>query len=111
MSARRSKSGERQRNVRGSAADRRRRRAWLLETYAPELGPAHAFCELRLSPACEQIVDTLTLSVDRIEPGGAYVRGNIRPACTPCQNQQGGLIGASRRACDAGQLELEWEAS
>lgn len=76
---------------RGSSRARKRRRAWLLETFDPELGPDKAACRLRLSAECLAIVDAITLSVDRIEIGGSYARGNIQPACKPCQDKQGGL--------------------
>lgn len=39
-----------------------------------------------------------TVTVDRIKPGGTYARGNIRPACGPCNEKTGGALGAARRA-------------
>lgn len=76
---------------RGSNRDRKARRAWLLGHFDPDLGPGRARCHLRLSVRCERQVDAKTLSVDRIERGGSYRRGNIQPACKPCQDRQGGL--------------------
>lgn len=80
---------------RGSTADRARRRAWLLETFDPDLGPGRARCALKLSRSCVVEVDEATLSVDRKEPGGSYRRDNIQPACKPCQDRQGYDLGAS----------------
>lgn len=76
---------------RGSNAARKVRRTWLLSTFDVDLGPERARCHLKLSAWCERIVDSVSLSVDRIEPGGTYRRGNIQPACKPCQDRQGGL--------------------
>ena len=81
---------------RGSNKARKVRRAWLLLTFDPDLGPDRARCHLKLSAWCEQVVDTVTLSVDRIELGGSYRRGNIQPACKPCQDRQGGLTALPR---------------
>lgn len=101
---------------RGNARDRARRRSWLLLTFDPDLGPDRARCHLKLSVMCHVIVDAVTLSVDRIEHGGSYRRGNIQPACKPCQDRQGGLsavasmqqlIGAFRDARDAWELRFE----
>jgi hypothetical protein len=93
----RSTSSTKQRDARGSTEDRRRRRTWLLATFSPDLGPNLARCELRLVDTCLDVVDVVTLSVDRLTPGGPYTRDNIQPACTPCQNHQGGTLGAQRR--------------
>lgn len=80
---------------RGSSRTRARRRAWLLATFDPELGDERARCRLQLSSSCDEIVDSATLSVDRIEFGGLYSRDNIQPACKPCQDTQGGLVAAA----------------
>lgn len=77
---------------RGNSRDRARRRAWLLATFDADLGPDRARCWLDLSPVCLQEVDARTLTVDRIRPGGSYSRGNIQPACRPCQIHQGGVL-------------------
>lgn len=87
---------------RGNARDRARRRAWLLATFDQDLGPDKARCHLSLSEVCVGVVDAVTLTVDRIEPGGPYTRDNVRPACAPCQNRQGALITRERR--------LQWRA-
>jgi hypothetical protein len=83
---------------RGNSYDRARRRARLLLEFDPDLGPDKARCHLfGLSPNCLGIVDALTLTVDRIEPGGSYCAENTRPACRPCQCTQGALITRERR--------------
>lgn len=87
---------------RGSSRDRKVRRAWLLATFDTDLGPDRARCHLKLSAWCERTVDAVSLSVDRIEGGGSYRRGNIQPACKPCQDRQGGL---ARMRSLAGLLE------
>lgn len=79
-------------NTRGSAEDRRRRRAWLLRTFDLDLGPEVARCALAIHPDCHGTVTDATMQVDRIVSGlhgGRYVRGNIRPACPPCNHQRG----------------------
>lgn len=78
---------------RGNNQSRARRREWLLVTFDPELGDDRARCRLALDGRCLEVVDAATLSVDRIEPGGSYARGNIQPACQPCQDLQGYLLG------------------
>lgn len=101
--------------LRGSSRDRRARRAWLLETFDPDLGPEVARCHLAISDRCHGVVDQTTLTVDRIEPGGTYTRDNIQPACLPCQNTQGALITAERRhqwlawVEEARQAGIEWD--
>lgn len=77
-------------NARGSAADRRRRRAWLLETFGDGV---HAPCY-----RCGLELDDSTVTVDRVVPGcrgGTYRRGNIRPACGPCNSETGGALRGS----------------
>lgn len=81
---------------RGNWQARRRRRAWLLATFDPELGPDQAACRLRLHRDCLVVVDSSTLTVDRIEPGGTYARDNIQPACKPCQDRQGYELGSGQ---------------
>lgn len=66
-------------NCRGSAADRRSRKQWLLDTFGDGTTVPCYRCKAPLTWA--------TLTVDRILPGclgGTYVRGNIRPACMAC---------------------------
>lgn len=94
-------------NARGSSENRRRRRAWLVETYRADVDAvvidgtqmgATAHGAPYGVPACRcyrcgvlLTVDTVT--VDRIVPGckgGTYRRDNIRPACGPCNSETGG---------------------
>lgn len=85
-------------NQRGSAADRRARKQWLLDTFGDG---TEAMCHLELSDRCEMVVTLATISVDRIVPGhlgGRYTRDNIQPACKPCNDVQGGRITAGKRA-------------
>lgn len=87
-------------NDRGSAADRRRRRAWLMECYASNV-PGYTRCYrcgfLLFNPDAPPEDDSfgLPLTVDRIIPGcrgGTYRRTNIRPACGPCNSETGGAL-------------------
>lgn len=101
---------------RGNNRDRARRRAWLLETFDPDLGPGRARCHLfGLSERCKGVVDAGTLTVERIIPGGTYRRDNIVPACAPCQNKQGALITRERRHqwlawwSEAQAAGIEWD--
>jgi hypothetical protein len=105
---------------RGNARARARRREWLLIEFDPDLGPGRARCHLRLSVMCRRTVDADTLSVDRIEQGGSYRRGNIQPACKPCQDRQGGLttlasmgelLDAYRCAREQWEIEFDLQCS
>lgn len=103
---------------RGSNRNRAQRRKWLLREFDPDLGPDRARCHLfELSDHCLKFVDAITLTVDRIEPGGTYTHDNIRPACTPCQNKQGALITNERRRQwhalveEARALGIEWDGA
>lgn len=110
--------GTTNRNVRGSAETRRRRKAWLIETYLAnqslfELvacddlactmphtysreGKQHAVPV----PACRcyrcgKLLSAATVTVDRIKPGcqgGTYIRSNCRPACGPCNSETGATV-------------------
>lgn len=110
-------------NARGSAYDRRRRRAWLMLTYASNVpgfcrcyrcgcliynpddypdAPAGDLSHEERNPASGALlrVELLrALTVDRIIPGckgGTYRRNNIRPACGHCNSETGGAL-ATRR--------------
>jgi 5-methylcytosine-specific restriction endonuclease McrA len=80
-------------NARGSSESRRRRRAFLVKTYAADV-PGKCRCY-----RCGELLDEGTVTVDRIVPGclgGRYVRENIRPACSGCNSEVGGgLRGAA----------------
>jgi 5-methylcytosine-specific restriction endonuclease McrA len=79
-------------NQRGSAEDRRRRKQWLLDTFGDGV---EVMCHLEVSDQCLMVLTFETLTVDRVVPGclgGRYTRDNIRPACGPCQDHQGGKL-------------------
>lgn len=88
-------------NAAGSSYDRRRRKLWLL---SPESGfggdGVSVPCHLEFSDRCLVYVTFETLTTDRIVPGiegGTYERGNIRPACSPCNVEHGSRLGLARR--------------
>lgn len=106
------------RNRRGSAAQRRRRRAWLVDTFRADvdirlLGPDRVVPLILNDPAprgdglpacrcyrCGTLLHAGTVTVDRIIPGirgGTYRRNNIRPACGTCNSETGGALGAAIR--------------
>ncbi len=101
MNEARARRGTTNRNDRGNAKDRERRRAWLVETYRAD---ADAYPEpwtvtsvVRSEPACRcyrcgTLLTVDTVTVDRIIPGckgGTYRRNNIRPACSSCNSITG----------------------
>lgn len=88
-------------NSRGSAEDRRRRRAYLVARYGwPDLGIVLCWrCQVPLlqdedpdAPGQAVTVDRIVLGAD----GGRYTRDNIRPACGPCNSETGGRAGGIR---------------
>ncbi len=104
MSAR----GTTNRNDRGSSEERRRRKAWLLETFRANVDAYPSSYGLREQsirgvplgqgvPACRcyrcgDLLTLETLTVDRRVPkalGGTYRRDNIRPACGTCNSETG----------------------
>lgn len=66
---------------RGSSADRRARRAYLLRTYGDgqTCGCVHCGCDLT----------DATVEADRIDPNGGYARANVLPACRVCNAARG----------------------
>lgn len=112
--------GTSNRNDRGSAEDRRRRRAWLVLAYASDV-PGSVRCYrcgcLLYNPDAYPASDATPMSgeatadntprpplldrpltVDRIIPGckgGTYRRNNIRPACGGCNSETGGALSGS----------------
>jgi hypothetical protein len=81
--------GTTNRNARGNSRDRQARRQWLLDTFGDGTTAPCAFgCGTRVT------IDTVT--ADRFPvpgcDGGRYVRGNIRPACGPCNSKHGGAL-------------------
>lgn len=103
----RHRSGDRRstsnKNITGSAADRRKRKQWLLDTFGDG---ETAKCEIRCHPDCLEFVDFDTLWVDRYPTpgvyGGKYTRDNIRPSCPVCNMSDGGKLGAERKRNDTG---------
>lgn len=101
-------------NARGSAEDRRKRRAWLMVAWASDrpglvrcyrcgcllYNPDVTTAELQVCMRGLDVYDTFrlaALTIDRIVPGcqgGTYRRNNIRPACGGCNSETGG---ATRR--------------
>lgn len=100
-------------NARGGSDERRRRRAWLVETYRADRdviviknlyhGPLVVDVERgteNAEPACRcyrcgVLLTTETVTVDRIVPGcqgGTYRRTNIRPACGTCNSSTGATV-------------------
>lgn len=79
--------GTSNRNDRGSSANRRARKQWLLDAFGDGRTAACSF-------GCGTVVDIESISVDRYPipgcQGGTYRRGNIRPACGPCNSRHGG---------------------
>ncbi len=96
-------------NSSGSSYTRRRRKAWLLETYRADVdgrleqrpgvtqvwlvevprGEGEKACRCY---RCGYLLVFATLTVDRIIPGdkgGTYRRNNIRPACGSCNSITG----------------------
>lgn len=105
-------------NDRGSTETRRRRRVWMMETYASDV-PGFVRCYrcgtllyneddqpagfLRareenpeyIAPWWGVMGPVRSLTIDRIIPGtkgGKYVRNNIRPACGSCNSSTGSKL-------------------
>lgn len=85
--------GTTNRNARGSAATRRARKIWLLDTFGN--GTVASCVE------CLNLVDFNSVTADRYPVpgclGGTYARGNIRPMCGRCNSITGGQLGNSRK--------------
>lgn len=81
--------GTTNRNARGGAPARRRRRQWLLDQFGDGKTAPCSF-------GCGTAIDIDTMTVDRFPVpgclGGTYRRGNIRPACQPCNSSHGGGV-------------------
>lgn len=98
----------------GGPTTRAKRKAWLVDTYRANVDLGHAFGGLIPIPVpagtgepacrcyrCGVLLTVATVSVDRRVPGcegGTYDESNIRPACSTCNSQTGGVLGARRRA-------------
>lgn len=82
-------------NARGSAAARRRLTQWMLDTFGDGTTCLCSF-------GCGTVLTAATLTKDRHpipgRKGGRYVRGNVRPACGPCNSHHGAVEAARERA-------------
>lgn len=82
-----SRRGTTNSNDRGSAAQRRVRKQWLLDQFGNGTVAPCAF-------DCGTLVDLSTVTVDRHPTpgcrGGRYTKDNIRPACGQCNSRHGG---------------------
>lgn len=79
-------------NCRGSAAGRRARKHWLLDTFGDGTYAPCSYCRVEL--------DFGTITVDRIIPGcdgGTYCRDNIQPACMSCNSLEGTALRERRK--------------
>ena len=76
-------------NQRGGSAARRARKVWLLGHFGDGEKADCAF-------GCGSVVSLDTITVDRFPvpgcQGGTYARGNIRPACAPCNSSRGAVL-------------------
>jgi hypothetical protein len=80
-------------NQRGGSAARKARKAWLLGHFGDGEKADCAF-------GCGTVVSLDTITVDRFPvpgcQGGTYARGNIRPACSPCNSSRGAVLRGTR---------------
>jgi hypothetical protein len=66
---------------RGSSADRKRRREWLVSV---EAGFGGNGSDVPCYWECGRELNVWIVEADRLVPGGSYRRDNIVPACRPC---------------------------
>lgn len=79
---------------RGSAARRRARKRWLLDTFGDGTTCPCTWCGTALTWD--------TLQQDRLVPGGPYRRNNLVPACAGCNIARNG--DAIPEGCDYGPV-------
>jgi hypothetical protein len=89
-------------NVRGSNAQRRARRRYLVERDGwPEVGLVCCYrCGVPLLQDEDPEAPGQSVTVDRILPGcqgGTYSLDNIRPCCGPCNQETGGQLGVQQK--------------
>ena len=67
-------------DVRGSAANRRARKHWMLNTFGDgqKVECVH----------CGAMQSFETLQADRIDPTGTYKRSNVQPSCGGCNRRR-----------------------
>lgn len=85
----RSEAAKRERNQRGSAADRRARRSWIVSPVAGTVRNGEFVLfggDGTKVPCvhCGTVVLRDEVDIDRIIPGGSYRRDNIQPSCRWC---------------------------
>jgi 5-methylcytosine-specific restriction endonuclease McrA len=99
---RRGTQHRREGDLRGNSTDRHRRKVFLLNKFGDGTRVRCHRCRLWLT------YDELT--VDRwpilARDGGRYTRNNIRPACSPCNSETGGMA-----ATETGRARLAEEES
>jgi 5-methylcytosine-specific restriction endonuclease McrA len=66
---------------RGKAADRRRRKLWMLWKFGDGTTAPCVHCGTTLTFG--------TMHQDRIIPGGPYNRANVQPSCESCNMRRG----------------------
>lgn len=84
---------------RGSSADRRARKTYMLNTFGDGTTVACVHCAKSLTRE--------TLQADRIVPGGSYRRENVQPACAKCNNARSNditWVGPLAMLADAAQF-------
>lgn len=92
-------------NQRGSAAGRRARRRYLVDTFGWRLADGTGIvccyrCAVPLLEHDDPEAPGQAVTVDRIVPGvegGRYTRDNIRPACGACNSETGAHLAHARR--------------
>ena len=84
-------------NARGSAAQRRELKAWMLQQFGDGTTAPCAFCGQPLT------ADTMTKDRHPIpaRAGGRYTRDNVRPACLSCNASHGARQAAAERKATA----------
>ena len=93
MAGVRSDANRAERNARGSAADRRARRDWIVSPLAGMFAdglfiPFGGDGEKVPCVHCGRVLRKADVEIDRIIPGGPYKRANIQPACMPCNRSR-----------------------
>lgn len=96
-------------NSRGSAEDRRRRRAYLVDRDGWRLPDGTGLvlcyrCHVVLLEHDDPEAPGQAVTVDRIVPGcegGRYTRDNIRAACAGCNSETGGALARGPRSTHA----------
>lgn len=92
-------------NARGSNAQRRARRRYLVDRYGWRLADGTGLvccyrCGVPLLQDEDPEAPGQSVTVDRIVPGcqgGTYSLDNIRPCCGPCNESTGGQLGVQQK--------------